>query len=47
MLKVLSQLSCEVSELVTADAVRVREVACFSIYLNLELLFCEMFDCKE
>ena len=26
---------------------RVRKVARFSIFLNSELLFCEIFDCKE
>ena len=26
---------------------RVRKVACFSISLNLELLFCEIFDSKK
>ena len=26
---------------------RARKVASFSISMNLELLFCEMFDCKE
>ena len=26
---------------------RVRKVTCFSISLNLELLFCKIFDCKE
>ena len=26
---------------------RVRKVAGFSIYLNFELLFCEIFDCKN
>ena len=26
---------------------RVRKMARFSISLNLELLFCEIFDCKE
>ena len=26
---------------------RVRKVAHFPIFLNLELLFCEIFDCKE
>ena len=26
---------------------RVRKVTCFSIFLNLKLLFCETIDCKE
>ena len=26
---------------------RVRKVALFPIFLNLEFLFCEIFDCKE
>ena len=26
---------------------RIRKVALFPIFLNLELLFCETFDCKE